>query len=53
MMIINPDTYELIVDLLDAKTGLESLYSIEEIAEMLGISVDVVEYVSRTEYGVL
>ena len=49
-MMINFDTYELICDLLMAGTEDEPLYSVEEIAEMVGVSVETVQYVDRAEY---
>lgn len=51
-MMINFDTYEMIADLL-AKGGDEPAYSVEEIAEMVGVDVDVVEYVDRAENDVM
>lgn len=51
MMNINIDTYELICDLLDAGDDLDPTYSVEEIAEMVGVAVEVVRYVDRSEYG--
>jgi hypothetical protein len=51
MMRIDFDTYELICDLLDAGDDLDPTYSVEEIAEMVGVTVEVVHYVDRAEYG--
>ena len=51
-MMINFDTYEMIADLL-AEGGDDPTYSVEEIAEMVGIDVDVVEYVDRAENDVM
>ena len=51
-MMINFDTYEMIADLL-AEGGDEPAYSAEEIAEMVGVAVDVVEYVDRAENDVM
>jgi hypothetical protein len=49
MMNIDFDTYELICDLLAAGTELDPTYSVEEIAEMVGVSVETVQYVDRAE----
>ena len=51
-MMINFDTYEMIADLL-AEGGDEPTYSVEEIAEMVDVTVDVVEYVDRAENDVM
>ena len=51
-MMINFDTYEMIADLL-AEGGDEPTYSVEEIAEMAGVAIDVVEYVDRAENDVM
>ena len=51
-MMINFDTYEMIADLL-AEGGDDPTYSVEEIAEMVGIDVDVVNYVYLAEYDVM
>lgn len=48
MMHIDYDTYELICDLL--AEGDELAYSVEEIAEMTGVSVETVQYVDRAEH---
>lgn len=50
MMNIDFDTYELICDLLGAD-DLEPTYSVEEIAEMVGVTVEAVRYVNEAEYG--
>ena len=49
MMNINTDTYELIADLLADGTDLDPTYSVEEIATMVGVSVDTVLWVDRSE----
>ena len=51
MMNIDFDTYELVCDLLAEGDDLEPTYSVEEIAEMVGVTVEVVRYVDRAEYG--
>ena len=51
-MMINFDTYEMIADLL-AEGGDDPTYSVEEIAEMVGVDVDVVNYVYLAEYDVM
>ena len=51
-MMINFDTYEQIADLL-AEGGDDPTYSVEEIAEMAGVAIDVVEYVDRAENDVM
>ena len=51
-MMINFDTYEMIADLLTEGDD-EPTYSVEEIAEMVGVDVDVVEYVDRAENDVM
>jgi hypothetical protein len=51
MMHIDFDTYELICDLLGAGDDLEPTYSVEEIAEMVGVTVEAVRYVDEAEYG--
>ena len=51
-MMINFDTYEMIADLL-AEGGDEPTYSVEEIAEMVNVAIDVVEYVDRAENDVM
>lgn len=51
MMHIDFDTYELICDLLAAGTEEEATYSIYEIAEMVGVTVEAVRYVDEAEYG--
>lgn len=51
MMNIDFDTYELICDLLAAETEEEATYSVEEIAEMVGVTVEAVRYVDEAEYG--
>ena len=48
MMTINFDTYEMIAGLL-MMGGDEPTYSVEEIAEMIGVDVETVEYVDRAE----
>lgn len=48
---INFDTYELICDLLCAGDDLNPTYSVEEIAEMAGVTVEVVRYVDEAENG--
>ena len=49
-MMIDFDTYELICELLLAGTEDEPLYSVEEIAEMVGVTAETVLYVDRAEY---
>ena len=51
-MMINFDTYEMIAELLMMGND-EPTYSVEEIAEMVGVAVDVVEYVDRAENDVM
>ena len=51
-MMINFDTYEQIADLL-AEGGDNPTYSVEEIADMVGVEIDVVEYVDLAEYDVM
>lgn len=51
MINIDFDTYELICDLLAEGDDLEPTYSVEEIAEMVGVTVEVVRYVDEAEYG--
>ena len=53
MMNINFDTYELIADLLADGTDLDPTFSVDEIAQMVGVSVDVVKYVDRAENDVM
>jgi predicted transcriptional regulator len=49
MMNIDFNTYELIADLLAMGTDDEPTYSVEEIAQMCGVSVEMVQYVDRAE----
>jgi hypothetical protein len=51
-MMINFDTYEMIADLLMMGND-EPTYSVEEIAEMVGVDVEVVEYVDHAENDVM
>ena len=51
-MMINFDTYEMIADLL-AEGGDDPTYSVEEIAEMVGLDDDVINYVYLAEYDVM
>ena len=51
-MMINFDTYEMITELLMMGND-EPTYSVEEIAEMVGVAIDVVEYVDRAENDVM
>ena len=51
-MMINFDTYEMIAELLMMGND-EPTYSVEEIAEMVGVDVDVVGYVDRAENDVM
>ena len=51
-MMINFDTYEMIAELLMMGND-EPTYSVEEIAEMVGVTIDVVEYVDRAENDVM
>ena len=51
MKYIDFDTYELICDLLAEGDDLEPTYSVEEIAEMVGVTVETVRYVDRSENG--
>lgn len=53
MMTISFETYEMIADLLAEGTDLDPTYSVEEIAEMVGVSVDVVRYVAQSEEDVM
>lgn len=48
---IDFDTYELICDLLAEGDDLDPTYSVEEIAEMVGVTVEAVRYVDRAENG--
>ena len=51
-MMIDFDTYEMIADLL--MMGIdEPTYSVEEIAEIVGVDVEVVKYVDRAENDVM
>jgi hypothetical protein len=51
-MMINFDIYEMIANLL-MMGGDEPTYSVEEIAEMVGVDVEVVNYVDRAENDVM
>ena len=51
-MMINFDTYEMIVDLLMMGDD-EPTYSVEEIAEMVAVDVEVLEYLDRAENDVM
>ena len=51
-MMINFNTYEMIADLL-AEGGDESTFSVEEIAEMGGVDVEIVNYVDRADNDVM
>ena len=51
-MMINFDTYEMIAELLMMGDD-EPTYSVEEIAEMDSVTVEVVEYVDRSENDVM
>ena len=51
-MMINFNTYEMIADLLMMGND-EPTYSVEEIAEMVGVDVDVVNYIDRAENDVM
>jgi FKBP-type peptidyl-prolyl cis-trans isomerase (trigger factor) len=51
MVKIDFDTYQMICDLLIEVTDDELTYSIEEIAEMIGTSVEAVQYVDEAENG--
>lgn len=53
MMHIDYDTYELICGLLAEGDELEPAYSVEEIAEMTGVSVETVQYVDRAEHDIM
>lgn len=48
MMHIDFDTYEMIAELLMMGED-EPTYSVEEIAEMVGVDVETVQYVDRAE----
>ena len=52
-MMIDFDTYEMIADLLMMGGDDEPTYSVEEIAEMVGVDVEVVRYVDRAENDVM
>lgn len=52
MMNIDIDTYEMIADLLMMGDD-EPTYSIDEIAQMIGVPADVVKYVDRAENDVM
>jgi hypothetical protein len=49
MMTIEFETYQTICELLAEECEGEPTYSVEEIAEMVGVSIEVVQYVSRAE----
>ena len=51
MVKIDFDTYQMICDLLIAETDDEPTYTAEEIAEMVGTSVEAVQYVNEAENG--
>ena len=51
MVKIDFDTYQMICDLLIEEVDDEPTYSIEEIAEMIGTSVEAVQYVNEAENG--
>ena len=51
-MMIDFDTYEMIADLLMMGDD-EPTYSVEEIAEMVGVDVKVVQYVDRAENDIM
>ena len=51
-MMINFDTYEMIAELLMMGDD-EPTYSVEEIAEMVDVDVEIVEYVDRAENDVM
>lgn len=53
MMNIDINTYELIADLLAMGTDDEPTYSIEEVAQMCGVSVEMVHYVDRAENDIM
>jgi hypothetical protein len=49
MMYIEFETYQTICELLVEECDGEFAYSVEEIAEMVGVSVETVQYVDRAE----
>ena len=51
-MMIDFDTYEMIADLLMMGDD-EPTYSVEEIAEMVGVDTEIVKYVDRAENDVM
>jgi hypothetical protein len=51
MVKIDFDTYQMICDLLIEVTDDEPTYSIEEIAEVIGTSIEAVQYVNEAENG--
>lgn len=50
MMHIDYETYEMICDLLAEGDDLEPTYSVEEIAQMAGVSVEMVQQIDRAEH---
>ena len=53
MLTISSETYERIAELVLLETDDEPTYSIEEIAAMVGVSVEVVQYVDRAENDIM
>ena len=53
MMNIEFETYQTICELLAEERDGEIAYSIEEIAEMVGVSIETVQYVDRAENDVM
>lgn len=49
MMNIEFETYQTICELLAEEHDGEIAYSVEEIAKMVGVSVEIVRYVDRAE----
>lgn len=53
MMNIDYETYLTICDLLAEENDGEPVYSVAEIAEMVGVSFETVQYVDRAENDVM
>ena len=53
MMNIEFEIYQTICELLAEEHDGEIAYSVEEIAEMVGVSVEIVRYVDRAENDIM
>ena len=53
MMNINFDTYNTICDLLALEIDDTPVYSVDEIANMVGVDVATVQWVYRSEYDIM